>query len=518
MMSGAFATLPATVRAAAQVLAIGNGGEPETLDPHRYNLRLEETILSDLFLGLTTFDARGKTMPGAAERWDISPDGLTWTFHLRKNLKWSDGAPLTAEDFVYSLRRTVDPKTAASLAYFLYPIANAAAVNSGKQTPETLGVKATDANTLVIRLANPDPFFAERLMYPTGYPVPRHVIDKLGDAWVKAGNMVSNGAYTLREWVPHGHITLQKNAQFYDAAQVQIEQVIYYPTDDELAAFNQFRAGELNAIGAFPAGQLDAMRTTQPKALRLSPLLSIMYLVFNVTAAPFNDVRVREALALALDRDTLTDKVMRTGEVAQWSFVPSLVENYQAEKVGHSKTPRRARLAHARELLAHAGYGPTKPLKLQLRYISGNDNKKAHVTIAAMWKDIGVDTELFHSELKVHFAELREGQFQVAQAGWFGENNPGHYLGLLRSATGNVNYGRYANARYDSLMNQADRTANLPARLALYKQAEALAMRELPVIPLYSVMIRSLVDPRIGGWIDNERNVHNVRWLSWHKR
>ena len=514
----AFGAAAGASRAAPQVLALGNGGEPATLDPHRYNLRLEETILSDLFLGLTTFDARGKTMPGAAERWDVSPDGLTWTFHLRDKLKWSDGAPLSAEDFVYSLRRTVDPKTAASLAYFLYPIANAAAINSGKQPPETLGVKATDARTLVIRLANPDPFFAERLMYPTGYPVPKHVIDKFGDAWVKPETMVSNGAYTLREWVPHGHITLAKNPQFYDAAQVQVDKVVYYPTDDELAAFNQFRAGALNATGAFPSGQLDAMRRQQPNALRLSPLLSIMYLVFNVTTAPFNDVRVREALALGLDRDILTAKVMRTGELPQLSFVPSLVENYQPEKVGHSKTPRPARLKRARELLAQAGFGAARPLKLQLRYISGNDNKKVHVAIAAMWKDIGVETELFHSELKVHFAELRQGEFQVAQAGWFGENNPGHYLGLLRSATGNVNYGRYANAQYDALMNQADGTADLPARLKLYQRAEALAMRELPVIPLYSVMIRSLVDPRITGWIDNSRNVHNVRWLNWRKR
>lgn len=517
------AAMPATGRAVTQSLAtnalsIGNGGEPETLDPHRYNLRLEETILSDLFLGLTTFDAHGKTIPGAAERWDISTDGLTWTFHLRPNLKWSDGVALTAEDFVYALRRTVDPKTAASLAYFLYPIANANAVNSGKQLPEALGVKALNGSTLVIRLANPDPFFAERLMYPTGYPVPKHLIDKLGDSWAKAGTMVSNGAYTLTEWVPHGHITLKKNPRFYDAGNVHIDQVVYYPTDDELAAFNQFRAGELNAIGSFPSGQLDAMRATQPKALRLSPLLSIMYLVFNVTSQPFNDVRVREALAIAIDRDILTSKVMRTGEVPQFSFVPSLVENYQAEKVGHSKTPRAERLARARALLAQAGFGPTKPLKLQLRYISGNDNKKVHVAIAAMWKDIGVETELFHSELKVHFAELREGQFQVAQAGWFGENNPGHYLSLLRSGTGNVNYGRFSSTQYDSLMNQADRTAALPARLALYQQAEALAMKELPVIPLYAVMIRSLVDPRITGWVDNARNVHNVRWLGWRAR
>ena len=497
------------------VLRLGNGGEPETLDPHRYNLRLEETILSDLFLGLTTFDPHGKPMPGAAERWEVSEDGKTWTFYLRQGLEWSDGTPVTAEDFLHSLRRTLNPQTAASLAHFLYPIRNAKAVNRGEKPLSALGVEAKDARTLVVELETPYPFFAERLMYPTAYPVPHHALERLGDAWVKAGNMVSNGAYVLAEWVPHSHVRLIRNPHFYAADTVAVDEALYYPSADANTAFNRFRTGDLQAIGNFPSGQLVNVKQSMTDSLRLSPLLSIMYLVFNVTQAPFDDVRVREALALAIDRAVLTDKVLRTGDIPSWSFVPQMVEGYDSVDVAHKDWPRARRLERARTLLAQAGFSHGEPLEFTLRYITSTDNKKVHVALAAMWKEIGVDAQLFHTELKIHFADLRQGDFQVAQAGWFGENNPGHYLGLLESGTGNVNYGRYASAAYDAFMKRAIETVELKERLALMHEAEALAMQELPVIPLYSVMIRSLVNPRITGWVDNARNVHSLRYLGW---
>jgi len=507
-------TSPLLATAGPRVLHLGNDGEPETLDPHRYNLRLEETLLNDLFMGLTTFDVEGRPSPGCAESWTVSGDGLLWTFRLRKGLTWSDGVPLTAADFVYSLRRLLDPATAASLAYFLYPIENAEAVNAGRMPPDALAVAAPDPLTLEIRLAQPFPFFAERLMYPTGFPVPRHALERFGDDWTKAGNMVSNGAFTLVDWKPQAHVRLARNPRFFAAASVALDEVVYYSGGDANTSYNRFRAGELDAINGFPGSELPWVKAHLGTQLRMSPLLSIVYLVFNVTAPPFDDVRVREALALAIDRELITGRVLRTGEVPSPSFVPAMVADYEPVPVPETGTPRLERLERARALLRAAGYADDRPLEITLRYISGADTKKVYVAVAALWQEIGVRTRLHQAELKVHFADLRQANFQVAQAGWFGESHPEHYLGLLESGTGNVNYGRFADPAFDSSMAHAKTLADRNARLAALRAAEAHVIALYPVVPLYSVMVRSLVDRRISGWVANPRNVHPARFLS----
>ena len=499
--------LAATVNATE--LRIGNGGEPLTLDPHRYNLNLEEKILADLFEGLTAHDADGRIVPGAAQSWTTSEDGLIWTFRLREGARWSDGAPVTAADFAFSFRRLLDPATAASLAYFLYAIDGAAEVNAGNAPPGRLGVQALDPHTLQIRLAKPFPFFAERLIYPTGYPVPRHVVEKLGDAWVKPGNMVTNGAFALTEWQPQGFVRVEKNPHFRDAQNVELDAVAYFPTADRNAAYNRYRSGELDIIGDFPPGEISWLRREMPRHVHIAPLLSIMYLVFNVTEAPFDDARVRRALTLAIDRELITGRVLESGEVPSVSFVPPTVEDYVS-----AVAPRPVDRDAARALLAQAGYGDANPLRVTLRYIAGADGKKVQVAIAAMWRAIGVETALHHAELNAHFAELRQGNFEVAQAGWFGENNPEHYLELLMSTTGDVNYGRFADAQVDALMTEAKRTASLGERIALLRKAEAAALELDPVVPLYAVTIRSLVKPRITGWRTNPRNVHPARYLG----
>ena len=501
------ALLAASAHAAE--LHIGNGGEPLTLDPHRYNLNLEEKILADLFEGLTAHDADGRVVPGAAKSWNVSEDGLTWTFQLREDARWSDGVSVTASDFVFSFRRLLDPSTAASLAYFLYAIDGAASVNAGEKPLEELAVRALGTHVLEIRLLEPFPFFAERLIYPTGYPVPKHVVEELGDDWVKPGNMVTNGAFVLSEWQPQGFVRAEKNPHFRDAANVRLDAVTYYPTADRNAAYNRYRNGELDIIGDFPPGEIGWLEREMADHIHLSPLLSIMYLVFNVTEPPFDDPRVRRALALAIDREILTGRVLESGEVPSASFVPPMVANYSS-----AVAPRGVDQEGARRLLAEAGYGNDTPLRVTLRYIAGADSKKVQVAIAAMWKAIGVETALHHAELNAHFAELRQGNFEVAQAGWFGENNPEHYLELLMSTTGDVNYGRFANAEVDDLMAEAKRTADLDERLSLLRQAEVAALDLDPVVPLYAVTIRSLVNPRITGWRTNAKNVHPARYLG----
>ena len=508
----AAALLVTSTAVAAEPVRLALGGEPETLDPHRYNLRIEETVLSDLFLGLTTFDAEARIVPGCAESWTTSADGLTWTFTLRPALKWSDGQPLTARDFQYGLRRLLNPETAAALAYFLYPIRNAAAVNAGTAPLTALGVRAPDDRTLVIELEQPYPHLTERLIYPTGFPVPAHVIDAVGDRWIKPEHWVSNGAYRLTEWRPQSHLTLIRNPHFFDPP--AIESVSYIPAADTRVQLNRFRAGELLATSGFPSSEMDWARSNAGHSLRVAPLLSITYLVFNTAAPPFDDARVREALALVVDGQLLVDKVLRTGDVVNPSLVPGIVADYTAQPMPHMHLSPSQRRDRARRLLASAGYGPDEPLEITLRYIAGGDTKKTFVAIASFWKSIGVRTKLHHSELKVHFSDLRQNSFQVAQAGWIGENNPEHYLGLLDSRTGDVNYGRYVNTRYDALMDAALAEADVAARHALLARAEAEGLADYPVVPLYTITARCLVSPAVRGWRDNPRDAHPARFLS----
>ena len=378
-MRTALATVAFAIGIHANELHIGNAGEPLTLDPHRYNLRLEQTILGDLFEGLTTVDAEGRIVPGAAERWETSADGLVWTFRLREEGRWSDGMPVTADDF-FSLRRLLHPATAASLAYFLYPVDNAEAVNTGSMAPEALGVRAIDQQTLEIRLERPFPFLAERLSYPTGSPVPAHIVAKHGDDWVKAGNMVTNGPFTLAEWLPQGFTRLERNPEWREAHSVRLEAVTYHPTSDRSAAYNRFLSGELDIIGDFPPGEIGRLQAERGDETHLSPLLSVMYLVFNTTAKPFDDPRVRRALALAINRELIASRVLKSGEIPSHSFVPPLVAGFES-KVVQGPDP-----ATARDLLAAAGYDEDNPLEITLRHIAGDDNRTAQVAVASMWR------------------------------------------------------------------------------------------------------------------------------------
>ena len=496
----------------ARVLQVGNVGEPGTFDPHHYTLRLEKTILNDLFVGLATSNAEGNIVPGVAQRWTASEDGLTWTFELRRDATWSDGHPLTAHDFVFAFRRLLDPETDSGHARSLYPIRNAKAVNVGGLAADALGVLAATDHTLVIELARPFPSLAERLSYPSGYPLPVHVIEERGEAWTEPGTMVSNGAFVLEDREPWSYVRLGKNAAFQDADSVALEGVVYRSMRDANAAYYQYRSGELDAIGDFPAGEIAWVREHMPGHLRLSPMLSIVYLVFNVAAPPFEDVRLREALSIALDRQRIV-RVLGSAEMASVSLVPPMVTGYASALAVVEDRP--ARLERARRLLREAGFGKENPLTVTLCHVSGVESTRVNIAIAAMWQEIGVTTILDHEEREEHLADLRQGTFQVAKAGWFGEDHPEHYLDLLVSDAGDVNYGRFTSGTYDTIMRRAQAERLLPQRLDLLRDAEVVGLSDYPVAPLYTVTVRALVNPRIEGWHDNPRNIHGTRYLRW---
>jgi oligopeptide transport system substrate-binding protein len=518
--TAALALVAFAARAEAEtVLRIANAGEPKSLDPHKVSGTWENRVVGDMFLGLTTEAADGSTIPGAAESWEVSDDGLVYTFKLRPHT-WSDGVPVTSEDFVYSLHRILDPALAAEYASLLYPIKNAEALNSGKMTGmDNLGVRAIDPSTLEITLANPTPYFLAQLSHYTAYPVPKHLIEAKGNDWVKPGTLVGNGPYIVTEWTPNSRIVEVKNDRYYDADSLKVDKVIFVPGEERNAATKQFRAGEIDAQYDFASEQVGFLKENLPKETRIAPYLGIYYYPLNEQRKPFDDARVREALTISIDRSAITDKVLKTGEIPAYSFVPPGTGDYgEPSYVSWKDEPYADRVARARKLLAEAGYGPDKPLTLQLRYNTSETHKKVAIAVAAMWKQLGITTNLLNADVAVHYDALKQGDFDVARAAWIADYpDPQNFLYLLQTSTGPNNYGRYSNPQFDQLMDEAGKERDQAKRMDLMHQAEAIALGESATIPIFYSVSKNLVATYVKGWVDNTKDIHRIRYLSIDK-
>ncbi len=493
----------------------GNRFEPASLDPQKYQTHYEANIILDLFEGLLTYDANAKPVPGVAQSWTTSADGKTWTFALKPNLAWSDGQPLTADDVVFTFRRLLMPATAAQYAQLFYVIENAREVNTGAASPDKLGVQAANAVTVVFKLKTPAPYLPELLANAFSAVLPRHVAEKKGDDWVKPGTMVSNGAYALKAWMPQDKIEITKNAKFHDATNVKIDRVTYYPSENITSALSRFRAGELDLQIEFPASQIDAIRTNLPNETRLAPSLLTYYLTLNTANEKLRDSRVRRALSLAIDRDILVSRITKAGEAAAYNFVPPGVANYSAAAHPDAALSAEQRLAESKKLLADAGYGPDKPLKLAYSFSSNEDLKRIAVAVGGMWKRVGVEAELLNREGRVHFASLKSGDYEVGYAGWSADfDDASTFLYVLQSTAVNSNYSRYRNLSFDDLMAKAAQTADTKARASLLSDAEAMALRDQPIIPLFNGVTRNLVAQQVKGWVPNAIDYNLTRYLS----
>lgn len=498
-----------------KLLTIGNGAEPDTLDPHKSTGTWESTIVGDMMMGLMTEDIMGNAIYGSAISHEASPDGTVYTFKMRPGLVWSDGVAVTAHDFVFAMRRILNPATASQYASLLYVIKNAAPVNMGKMEGEGLGVHAIDDMTLEITLENPAPYFLELLTHQTTAPVPMHKVKELGSAWVRAGNYVSNGAYVLAEWVPQGHVKLVKNELFYDAANVAIEEVVFIPTTDAAAALNMFRAGELDYNRGAPLQQIDWMRENLPDEFISHPYMGLSYIQINTQKEPFNDPRVRVALSLVIEREVYTDKILRAGQTPAYSFVPPGINNHEfGESMGFEHLPIAERVQMAKDLLAEAGFDRSNPLTFEYKYREGIDGKRLAIVTRAMWQRAGIKANLLKVEVKTHYADLRVGNFDVADAGWIGDyNDSQNFLYLLQTSTGQMNYGKYSNTNYDALMDTANQTLDLGVRGNLMRQAEAIMLAEQPLIPTYFASSQSLVHTYVKGWEPNVSHRHRTRYI-----
>lgn len=515
---GLTAILAAGLPAAAEMAYHrGNSADPETLDQHKTSTVYEAHILRDLYEGLVIYDAAAQVIPGVAESWELSDDGRTYTFRLRADAKWSNGDPVTAGDFVYSFRRIMLPETGAKYANVLYPIANAEKIHAGELPATELGVAALDDRTLEITLGDPTPFFLELLTHQTGLPVHPPSVEALGAEFVRPGKMVSNGAYVLQEFVPNAHVKLTRNPMFHDAASVRIDTVYYYPTEDRSAALRRFQAGELHSNNDAPIEQVAWMKEHLGDQFRVAPYLGIYYYAVNTAKRPFDDPRVRRALSMVIDREFLAEEIWGGTMVAGYSFVPPGTANYgDPAYADYRDMGMIDREDAAAALLAEAGFGPDRPLEIEIRYNTSENHKNTALAIADMWQPLGVKTTLVNSDTATHFAILRDkGDYDVARAGWIADyNDPQNFLFMVESDNEGFNYANYANPEYDALMDRAAAETDLDKRAKLLFEAETIFMRDLPFIPLMYYGSLSLVSDRLEGWQDNIQNVHATRWMS----
>jgi oligopeptide transport system substrate-binding protein len=490
-----------TELAERQVLHRGNGAEPQSLDPHKSEGVPESNLQRDLYEGLT-IDGPDGIVPGAASHWEISDDGLVYIFHIRPDGRWSNGDPVTAHDFEFGLRRSVDPKTLSNYSIMLRPILNAEAVIAGQLPPESLGVRALDDHTLEIRLSGPTPYFLGVLNHSSAFPVHRATVEKYGDRWARPGRLVSNGAYRLRDWVMQSHIVSERNPYYWDNANTTIDEVWYYPIENQSTELQRYRANALDMTYDLPFRQLGWIRSNLPDELQIHEYLGIYYFGINVTREPFRDnVKLRKALNLAIDRDIITSQVTTAGEIPAYGYVPGAAyyEQVVPEWAGWTQAERNE---EARRLYREAGYSPEQPLRLQILYNTHENHRTISVAVSSMWKEVlGIDTELINEEWKVYLETRRTKQTtQVYRAGWIGDYNDAYnFLEILHSESG-LNDSGWSNARYDELLALASQENDRARRAQLMHEAEEIILEELPVIPIYFYVTKRLVKPWVGGY------------------
>ncbi|CAN0654508.1 peptide ABC transporter substrate-binding protein [Nitratireductor aquimarinus] len=511
--------LVSTAMAASAVTYVrGNDGDPETLDQHKTSLVAEAHLMRDLYEGLVVYDANAKIIPGVAEEWSVSDDGTVYTFNLRDDAKWSNGDPVVAEDFVFSLRRIMMPDTGAKYANILYPIKNAEAINKGEMEADQMGVKAVDDRTLEITLEQPTPFFLELLTHQTGLPVNPKAVEAHGTDFVQPENIVTNGAYKLVSFTPGDKIVMEKNENFHDADNVQIDTIEYIPFEDRATCVRRFEAGEVQSCSDLPTEQIKSMKERLGDQVRISPYLGTYYYSLNMKRDVMSDPKVRQALAMVIDREFLGDEIWAGAMLPAYSLVPPGIGNYEgggspAEWADMSLLDREDK---AIELMTEAGYGPDNPVTVELAYNNSENHKNTATAIADMWKPLGVNVEFNVRDLSAHYANLRDQKdFDVARAGWIGDySDPQNFLFLVESDNTGFNYAQYENPDYDALMDKAAAETDLVKRAEILREAEATFMADMPYIPLLFYSSLSLVSPKLNGWEDNIQNVHGTRFMS----
>ncbi|EAO0872415.1 oligopeptide ABC transporter substrate-binding protein OppA [Salmonella enterica] len=498
------ADVPAGVQLAdKQTLVRNNGSEVQSLDPHKIEGVPESNVNRDLFEGLLISDVEGHPSPGVAEKWE-NKDFKVWTFHLRKNAKWSDGTPVTASDFVYSWQRLADPNTASPYASYLQygHIANIDDIIAGKKPATELGVKALDDHTFEVTLGEPVPYFYKLLVHPSVSPVPKTAVEKFGDKWTQPANIVTNGAYKLKNWVVNERIVLERNPQYWDNDKTVINQVTYLPISSEVTDVNRYRSGEIDmTYNNMPIELFQKLKKEIPNEVRVDPYLCTYYYEINNQKAPFNDVRVRTALKLALDRDIIVNKVKNQGDLPGYSYTPPYTDGAKLVEPEWFKWSQKKRNEEAKKLLTEAGFTADKPLTLDLLYNTSDLHKKLAIAVASIWKkNLGANVKLENQEWKTFLDTRHQGAFDVARAAWCADyNEPTSFLNTMLSDSSN-NTAHYKSPAFDKLIADTLKVTDDAQRSELYAKAEQQLDQDSAIVPVYYYVNARLVKPWVGGY------------------
>ena len=509
---------PAEEGIRTHTLLLGNQNEPATLDPHLMDAATDQNIALALYEGLTVFDeVTAQPVPAVAERWDVSPDGLVYTFHLRPAVRWSNGDPVTARDFAYSFQRILTPKLGSTYAYMLWPIKNAKAFNAGQLADfAQVGVTVLDDATLRVTLDRPTLYLAALAAHPTWMPVHRATIEKFGkledrdSAWTRPGNLVGNGPFVLTEWRPNARLVVAKNPHYWGAVQNHLARVIFFPTEKSDIEELNFRAGQMHVTFAVPSSKIPTYRQQAPDRLRIDRQIYTFYVNFNVTKPPLDHVKLRRALALAIDREAIVRAVY------QGAAQPALTLTAPDHSGYVAPAPPACDFAAARALLADAGFPggrglPSFPMQVL------NDDKQPRVAeaIQAMWqRELGVRITIEPLEQKTVFQNQQTLTHVIGITGWVADYaDPITFLDLFRTGGGN-NWTGWGSKDYDRLLEAAADTADPRARFKILQQAETLLLDEAPIAPYAFVSRAYLIHPAVKNWLPAPLGYHRYQLVE----
>jgi oligopeptide transport system substrate-binding protein len=479
---------------------------------------LDAYATGDCLEGLMTEDARGAAIPGQAESWTISPDGLVYTFTLREGIVWSDGQPVVAADFLTSFQWLFDPVNAVDYAYLQFPIRNASAIAAGSVPMESLGVTALDERTLEITLERPTPYFLETLTHSTAYPVPSQALASNGVGWLVPENVLCNGPFSIVEQ-DETHARAIRSETYYARESVAIDEIKYEMLDDVQAGLTRFKAGEFDVFYGLPGTARAWTEQNVPDEVNLVPSLGVSYYAINVEKPPFDNPAVRQALSMSIDRVMVDPGANKSAATVAYGLVPSGTSNYadiEPYRPDWASWPLEQRIEVAAATIARLGYSQSNPLEVELRFPTNPNGSNQAVArqVAGMWSRIGVKVELLGTAPTEHHGALRAGDFDVGRFTWvFDYSDPYNVLELL-TETSDFNVGRYSNEAYDQLLADASVELDLDKRAALLAQAERLVVDEVAVIPVSWVMAQNLIADGVSGIEDNAKNIHRSRWLT----
>jgi oligopeptide transport system substrate-binding protein len=499
-------------------IVYGIGDQWQSLDPQKSSASKDAQILGDLYEGLVGLDAAGNPAPGAAESWDVSADGLTYTFHLREGLKWSNGDPLVAQDFVNGAERQTNPATASEKAYYLYtqvPISGAGDYNGGTLTDWTkVGFSAPDSRTVVMQLERLNPNVLMMLNYYYISPLHKPSFEAHDVDFIQPANFVGNGAYVIKELVPQSHVLLVKNPNYWDAANVSVESVKYVVTEDVNTELKQFKAGQIDITWDAPTTQLEALKSEYSGELHISPYAANSHLTFNFNKEPTNDIRIRKALTLAIDRDIVVNKVAKSGDRIMTSFVPPMDPDYPELRPVDLSDDQKANDALAKKLMEEAGYGPGKPLTVNYYCTSDELPKKVTQAIAILWQQkLGVISRIRLQESAAHYEDFYKQEWDVYCDGIAGDYAGAEPFLVYHTVGAEAGYP-WNNEAYEAKMAEAAETTDQSARLKLLAEAEQIMLDDYHIAPLYQESKRNLIAKRVGGWVDNPIGYHLSKFLK----